>query len=143
MNRKRLCIVAGLALIVCLGIFLVSYTETDAQECRIVRIYGGAEADADKILLEPETILVERKTCVIWSNWAGGKVVSIRFSEGKKCKSTTTAPNVFTMDDKNCFVSSYIEYGGTTSLTFQDVGTYEYIADSKGMKSVKGEIVVR
>ena len=50
---------------------------------------------------------------------------------------------VFEQDGKSCYVSSYMEYGGTTSLTFQELGTYEYFVDSKGMKSTKGKIVVR
>jgi len=143
MNKKRLWIVVGLALAVGLGIFLANQTETDAQACRIVRIYGVTEADAGELLLEPETLRVDRKTCVIWTNWVGGKVVSVRFSEGKKCEATTTGTKLFKLDDANCFVSSYIEYGGTTSLTFKDVGTYEYVVDSKDMKSVKGKVVVR
>lgn len=143
MESRRIFIVMGLALLVSLGIFAVNHTDGGAQECRIVRIYSGVEADADKILLEPETTWIDRKTCVIWSNWVGGKVVSVRFSEGKKCQATTTGATLFKLDDANCYVSSYIEYGGTTSLTFKDVGTYEYVVDVKDMISTKGKIVVR
>jgi hypothetical protein len=135
--------VVGLAFLVGLGIFLANQAEPDAQACRIVRIYGVTEADTSEILLEPETLWVDRKTCVIWTNWVGGKVVSVRFSEGKKCEATTTGTKLFKLDDANCYISSFIEYGGTTSLTFKDVGTYEYVVDSKDMKSVKGKVVVR
>lgn len=137
----------GLILIFVIGIALVNQKESSAQECRIIRVYGGLEAAGNKIRIEPQTVSINKGSCVIWSNWAwskelGEKVVVVRFSDGKTCEANTDAPTLYKMDDQNCYVSSYIAYGGTSSLRFTEQGTFDYVVESKDMESAEGKIVV-
>ena len=86
---------------------------------------------------------VNKGTCAIWTNFSGGKMVSIRFSEGKKCEANTDSPTLFRLDDKNCYVTGYIPEYGTSSLVFKERGIFEYVVDAKEMESVKGKIIVQ
>lgn len=135
--------VVGTILAVFMTLFFANQESAFSQQCRIIRMYSGTEADLDKIRLEPKTLWIDREGCVIWVNWAGKNEVSIRFSEGGKCKATTATAKLFKLDDQNCYVSTYVPHGGTVSLTFKETGIYEYVTDSKGMGSAKGQIVVR
>ena len=138
----------GLVFIFAISIILGNQQEINAQECRIIRVYGGIEAADNKVRIEPETVSINKGSCVIWNNWAwskelGEKVVLVKFSDGKKCEANTDAPTLYKMDDQNCYVSSYIAYGGTSSLRFTEQGTFEYVVESKDMERAKGKIMVK
>ena len=140
--------VMGLVFIFAISIILLNQQAINAQECRIIRIYGGIDSADNKLRMEPETVTIDKGSCVIWSNWAwskglGEKIVLVKFSDGKKCEANTDAPTLYKMDDQNCYVSSYIAYGGTSSLRFTEQGTFEYVVESKDMEKGKGRIIVK
>ena len=149
MKKERYVLMGiGLLLILATSIIFVNQHEINAQECRIIRVYGGIEAAGNKIRIEPQTVSISKGSCVIWNNWAwskelGEKVVVVRFSDGKRCEANTDAPTLYKMDDQNCYVSSYIAYGGTSSLRFTEQGTFDYVVESKDMESAEGKIVVK
>jgi hypothetical protein len=149
MKEKTLpTMVIGLALILSFGI-VFSFLETaDAQECRIVRIYAETEGEAHRVRIEPQTLSIRKGACVIWNNWAwtketDEKVILIKFREGKQCEVNTDAPTSYKLDAQSCYVSSYVKYGGTSSLRFTEEGTFDYVVESLGMDGAGGSIVVQ
>ena len=148
--KRESCLVMdiGLVLIFAISIILVSQQLIHAQECRIVRIYAEAEAETQRVRIEPETLSIRKGTCVIWNNWAwiegkGEKIVLIKFREGKQCEMNTDAPTSYKLDAESCYVSSYVKYGGTSSLRFNKQGTFDYVVESLGMDGARGKIVVQ
>lgn len=141
MNRRRH-VVSVLGGIFIFSAFLLMMTagEAYAQECRLIRIQGGGTSA--EIYLEPETVRISKGTCVIWSNWVGAKEVSVVFEEGKKCEDMTEAPTGFKMTAENCYVTSWIALGGTSSLRFTEAGTFNYTASATGDMKAKGVIIV-
>lgn len=56
--------------------------------------------------------------------------MKVIFEEGKRCAAATEAPTGFGMDDYgHCFVTTWIPFGGTASLSFKETGTYQYILE--------------
>jgi len=47
----------------------------------------------------------------------------------------------FKLDAKNCYVTSFISYGGTSSLKLDEAGTFEVEVMTKGDIKAKGKIV--
>ena len=139
----------GLTFILIMTLFLVDLAPINAQEqCELVRIFGGKEPNVNEIRIEPQTLSVSKGACVIWINWAwtkgqGERVVSIKFHEGEKCEVNTESPTLYKLDDQKCYVSSFIAYGGTSSLRFKEPGTFEYMVESKGITATKGKIIVK
>ena len=77
-------------------------------------------------------------------NWVKARNVQIKFEDGKTCDDVTDAPSKFKMDIKGCYVTSWIKLGGTSSLRFNQAGTFKYSVerDDQGIKTL-GTIVVR
>lgn len=123
--------------------FFAVCQETAAQECRIVRIQGMKAHSS--IRLEPETVSINKGTCVIWLNRAAAQEVKVVFEDGKKCSSVSEAPVGFSLDHENCYITSWISFGGTSSLRFMEEGSYEYTMEGADMPrgKVKGTILVR
>jgi hypothetical protein len=115
----------------------------DAQECRIIRVHGGGPGWTDKILVEPGATFIAKGSCVIWSNWVRTDEIKIVFEEGKKCEDMTEAPVGFKMDAANCYVTTWVPLGGTSSLKFNEAGTFEYAIEAKGGQKAGGKIIVQ
>lgn len=113
----------------------------DSYECRVIRIYGEA-TQAGKIHLEPKIITVSKGTCVVWLNWSKEQEVSVTFEESQKCHDVTEAPVMFTLDTENCYVSSWIPRGGTSSLLFTEAGEFHFIVKDRDGSTTKGRIFV-
>jgi hypothetical protein len=74
------------------------------------------------------------------------------FEEGKACVNASGAPVGFSMDPSSCYVTSWVPFGGTSSLTFKEKGNYTYIietasgdpevAPEKGQKLAEGTVFV-
>lgn len=143
MNRVR---VSLMQVIFCLALVviavMVSHGSLDAQDCRIVRIYGGIPQYVEGIRIEPETIWASKGTCVIWNNTMRTDEVKIVFEEGKKCDDMTDASVGFKLDAENCYVTTWIPFGGTSSLMFREEGTFEYVVEAKGGVKSKGKIMI-
>lgn len=140
-KKTYLLIVVGLASIFAIMIFLVNQKTISAQECRIVRILSTGHPAAI-IKIEPRTTRISKGDCLVWLNWARTENVTVGFEEGKKCDDVTDAPVGFKLDASNCYVTSYIPLGGTSSLRFNEEGTFEYIVEASGATKAKGEIIV-
>ena len=78
--------------------------------------------------IEPETLLVEKDTVVIWTLF-GAYDAQVLFLDGDKCQKATEAPVGFELDSretKACYRGVLIPNGGTASLKFKEPGVYEY-----------------
>jgi hypothetical protein len=156
MNKKRLLLTVGLSLIFAVTTLLVSQGTIDAQKCRIVRIHQEKGSAGTTVRTEPEVTHISKDTCVIWINWVPKQEVRVVFREdGKRCQDATGSPVGFSMAE-NCYVTNFIPLGGTSSLKFNDEGTFKYevqvpgegksagaLALGHGEVKGKGEIVVR
>ncbi len=148
MQKRHLSIVIGVALVFLVAIVLAGRGKTNAQDCRIIRIHGMAVHESIK--LEPETVLVSKGACMIWFNRAAANEIKVVFEEGKRCASVSDAPVGFSLDHQECYVTSWIPFGGTSSLRFNEEGTFKYVIEAtggnlgqKGRKVAEGRIVVR
>jgi len=128
--------VVGIALLITACLAMVSQEILQAQDCRLVRIVGRKAP-----LLEPPTTVVPKGTCVIWFNKTQLEV-KIVFEDGKKCQDVTDSPTGFAMES-TCYVTTWLKYGTTSSLRFNEAGTYEYVVEFSTMPDKsRGTIVV-
>ena len=142
MNKKKLLIAVGLVLVFSIAIFQTNQGTVNAKETRIVRIFGGETYSLKSIRLEPQYLTISKDTVVIWNNWARAHEVKVIFEEGKKCEDVTDAPTGFKLDAANCYVTSWIPLGGTSSLKFTEKGVYKYVVETSGGVKGRGEIRV-
>ena len=151
MGKKRLVYQVGLGVLLVMVIALASSVGVRAQECRVVRI--GGMVIHDSISLEPEKMLISKGTCVVWFNRATAANVKIIFEDGKTCAAATDVPTGFSMDTYGaCYVTSWVPFAGTSSLRFNEKGTYDYTIEmasggpeslvEKGKKVAAGSIIV-
>ena len=140
---KRIFFASGMLVGAIVVALLVVQGMVLAQECRVIRIHGMATHQS--IRLEPETILVSKGDCVIWFNRAAAQEVKVVFEDGKKCSSVSEAATGFSLDHENCFVTTWLPFGATSSLRFVQAGRYDYVIEVAGLpagKKMKGSIVV-
>ena len=141
MNKRRLLIAMGLAFILCITLFqLAQETATAGEECRIIRIMGKDVYAGMR--LEPEYVTVTKGTCVIWTNWSTGQEVAIEFEDGKTCKDVTDAAMGFTLNERACYVTTYLALGQTSSLRFMKQGSYNYSVLTRRGQKLQGQIRV-
>lgn len=143
MGKKTVVVLMGAFFIFCLGIALVNQGTANAADARIVRIMGGDSYNVKSIRLEPEILSVSPGSVVIWNNWARSYEVKIIFEDGKVCDDVSDAETGFKMDSKNCYVTTWIKLGGTTSLRFNEKGIYKYTVETPGGIKGKGAIRVQ
>ena len=124
-----------------LTIGLVVPQPADCSECRIVRIFGEG-SQPGKLHVEPEILTISKGTCVIWVNWSKEQEVSVKFEEKMKCHDVTDSPMMFALDSAQCYVTSWIPLGGTSSLRFTDGGEFEYIVTNRDGSITKGRLFV-
>jgi len=121
---------------------LVSPPPGESQECRLVRIYGEGNQPG-KIHIEPEVTWIPAGTCIIWVNWSKADQIAIEFEEGKKCKEVTDAPAKFQINASNCYVTSWLPLGATSSLRFSQEGSYQYNVKTPDGAVKIGKIMVQ
>lgn len=143
MMKKGVAMFLGLCFVFCLGAIVINQQAVDASEARIVRIMGGATHNVQGIRLEPAILTVTPGSVVIWNNWARATEVKIIFKEGKVCDDVTDAETGFKMDAQNCYVTTWIKLGGTTSLRFNEKGSYKYTVETSSGVKGQGEIQVQ
>ena len=95
------------------------------EDLKVVRISGQSE-ESGMLTIEPKAIDIIAGDCVVWVNWSKGGEVMVVFNDGKVCYDVTRPSAGFKMSEKNCYVTNFIPYGGTSSLTFKDKGVFEY-----------------
>jgi hypothetical protein len=71
--------------------------------------------------------------------------MKVVFEDGKKCSSVSEAPVGFSLDHENCYITSFMPFGGTSSLRFMQEGSYGYTIEGPDLPrgKVKGTILVR
>jgi len=136
MSKKRLLIAAGLTLAFAVTIFLGNHGTVTAGECSIIRILEEKGSEGRLISIAPATLSIAKGSCVIWINWVPKQEVKVIFrEEGKKCQDATSAPVGFKIKmPENCYVTDSIPLGGTSSLVFNQEGSYKYEIIAPGHK---------
>jgi hypothetical protein len=145
MGKKRhLLILIGVVFFFATFILLENLETVSAQECRIVRLHGGAGVQVRGLRIEPDFLVISKGGCVIWSNWVRGvgEDVKVIFEEGKTCRDMTEAPSGFKLDESSCYVTSWLPFGATSSLKFKEEGTFAYTVETQTGKKAKGTINV-
>jgi hypothetical protein len=132
--QKRVITLAAMFFVLSMTLLLVDHQPIDAEESQLVRIFGGVATGAGEmkkpIRLEPPTMTISEGGVVVWLNWARSvECVKVSFEDGKKCD-VTDAPTGFEMAS-GCYVTSWITFGGTSSLRFNEPGTFIYTIEAK------------
>ena len=127
-NKKKCMLIVGLSVLLFINFVPIDWSAVSAQNCRIIRLYGIGEQTTKigSVNIEPRVVWIEAGDCVIWYNWVKDDETQIVFEEGKRCEDMTDAPSGFTLNAHNCYVTSYVPLGGTSSLKFTDAGTFYY-----------------
>jgi hypothetical protein len=148
---RRTLIVTALFFALSTTLVLVDHRSIDAQEQQLVRILGGISTGAGElrkpITIEPPTMTVSKGAVVTWLNWSRNtECVMVSFEDGKTCEDASDAPSGFGMNEKGCYVTSWITFGGTSSLHFTEPGTFMYTVEAKTggeTRKTTGKILVR
>jgi len=149
--RKRTLIVTALFFALSTTLVLMDHGSIDAQEQQLVRILGGISTGAGEmkkpITIEPPTMTISEGAVVTWLNWSrNSECVQVSFEDGKKCDDASDAPSGFDMKTDGCYVTSWITFGGTSSLHFTEPGTFMYTVEAKTggeTRKTTGKILVR
>jgi len=140
--KTRFFAVLGLSFLVCMSLLLADSGAVGAQDCRIIRLYGTAHP-MTTINIEPRIVHIEKGDCIIWSNWIREAEVEIVFEDGKKCDDMTDAATGFKLDAYNCYITSFVALGGTSSLRFNEAGSFYYEVKGGGGVREIGKVVVK
>jgi plastocyanin len=126
MNKGKLLLVATGAFFIFIVAILIGnpLTIRAAEKCDIVTIQSKAG-------VSPETLRIKKGDCVVWINWTQGEDVKVIFKEGKKCQDMTKSAVGFKMDWDACYVTDYLDFGRTSSLLFDQAGTFKYEVEFK------------
>ena len=147
--KKRVVIVIAL-FVLSTALVLIDRAPVDAQEQQLVRILGGIATGASElnkpINIEPPTLTVSEGGVVTWLNWSrNSECVQVIFEDGKSCDDSSDAPSGFSMQTDGCYVTSWITFGGTSSLHFTEPGTFTYTVEAKTggqIRKTTGKILV-
>jgi len=144
MKRKKLVLFAsvfGLAILVCATKQVIA----GAGDAKLVKIVPEESAG---FFVDPPTLNIKMNTIVVWMNGVPNKELKIVFEQGRTCKDVTANPNIkqpgFFLDSHECYVTSYLPYGATSTLQFPEGGEFEYkVVTEDGTLHANGEIIVR
>jgi plastocyanin len=158
MDKRHLLGGIGVTVILIMTVFLFSPQPINAvEECKIVKLSGhGLVRPQMYVRIEPEKLVISKGTCVVWVNFVAADEITVSFREGKKCLSAVSplkkakTPGEaaiykgWKLDEaKDCFVTSFITEGQTSSLIFSQPGTYKYEVQVAGKgQPVTGQLVV-
>ena len=143
MKKRYLLVVACIGLVVGLVGFLAPHQALTAKECRMIMLQGGTARYQDAIYIDPETTFVDKDACLVWINNIRTAEIKIKFADGKKCADVTQAPVGFKLDEANCFVTTWVPYGGTSSLNFMESGVYDYTVEINKGVTKQGRVIVK
>jgi hypothetical protein len=119
-----------------------------AADAQLIRIQPEGKDKITGFYADPPTVYIKKDSIVVWMSGVPGIEIQIVFNDGKTCKDVTANPNLkqpgFYMDSKNCYVTTFLPYGDTTTLQFSEEGKYEYQAVTEdGKMQAKGTIIVK
>ena len=80
---------------------------------------------------------------MVWINWTRAEDIKITFKEGKRCQDMTKSPVGFRMDWNSCYITDYLDFGRTSSLLFDQAGTFKYEVEFKDPLSSGGPVIGR
>ena len=142
MKNMRLVFVLGFTLIFILSITGLKPEEGNALDFQMIKVRSQASGDSHKIQVAPDPVKVLKGTVVIWLNSTEGREIKVVFEEGKRCADVTSGASGFSYDSA-CYVTTWVPTGCTTSLQFDEAGTFEYSVESEGLPGKKGKIIVQ
>lgn len=142
---KKLFYSMGVTLLfIAVSLLLLPRGPTIAAEANLIKIQPVGEDKIVGFYLDPPVSRIEKDTVVVWLSGIKDADIQVIFLEGKTCKDVTGPAKSFEMREKNCYVTSFMSFGETSSLQFVESGTYRYyVATSAGDIRAKGSIVVR
>ena len=145
MKKMKALLLVGISVFLLLAFLPVNWETMNAHECRIVRLAGEVDLSTS-LFIEPSVLRIQKGTCVIWLNWVKTEEVRIVFKDGKKCEDMTDSPIGFELDAADCYVTTFVARGETSSLMFNEPGTFTYVIKASGAggaEKVQGEIIVQ
>ena len=145
MKQKRAFLFLGLGIFLLLASLPANWETMNAHECRIVRLAGEVDLTTS-LFIEPSVLRIQKGTCVIWLNWVKTEEVRIVFQDGKKCEDMTDSPIGFELDASDCYVTTFVARGETSSLMLNEPGTFAYViklSGAEGAEEVQGEVIVQ
>ena len=151
LKSKKLLLVLVLLTAVC-GFMYANHGTANAEGfASLIKISPVGGQTILGMHIEPSTAYIKKGDAVVWLNQVISSMkakpeVSIEFADGKKCKSAVYVEQpYFKVDEaRQCFVTTWMPYGTTSSLEFINAGTYEYTVKVKDAKDVvaTGKIIV-
>jgi len=111
------------------------------EELKVVRI-SGESGEKGSLNVTPKTLDLTVGDCVVWVNWSKGPEIMVVFQEGKVCYDVARPTGGFKLTEKNCYVTNFIPYGGTSSLTFKDEGVFQYEVITESGQAIKCKLTV-
>ena len=115
-----------------------------AMEAALIKIQPVGKDKIVGFSLDPVDLKVGKNTVVIWLNSVQGKDIQVIFMDGKTCKDVSANQKEFSLNSENCYVTTFMRYGKTSSLQFVEPGTYKYyVATETGDIKAKGSIIVK
>ena len=147
MLTSRRFFVAGLVLLMAVGLMLGIQGNVCAQDAKLIKIHGVGGDELKGFFIDPEAAYIKKNTIVVWLDGVPQQDIKIEFADGKKCKSVTAFQSDFNLvdldKDRWCYVTSWVSFAGTSSLQFTEAGEYTYKVISKDEKVVaSGKLIV-
>ncbi len=149
MNKKRN-LTTGISTILLLAVSFIIILQSIAnaekichlEELKVIRI-SGESGGKGCLNVTPVATDITAGDCVVWVNWSKGPEIMVVFKEGKVCYDVSRPTAGFKLNETNCYVTNFIPYGGTSSLTFKDEGVFEYEVVTEDGKAVKCKLTVQ
>ena len=140
----RTLLLRGSTLLVAISLLLINWQPTMAMEAELIKIQPVGKDKIVGFSLDPVDLKVEKNTVVIWLNSVQGKDIQVIFMDGKTCKDVSANQKEFSLNSENCYVTTFMRYGKTSSLQFVESGTYKYyVATERGDIKATGSIIVK
>ena len=130
-------------LLMAMSLLLITWKPTVAMEAQLITIQPVVKDKIVGFYLAPVDLKVEKNTVVIWLNSVQGEDIQVIFMEGKTCRDVSGNQKEFSLNSKNCYVTTFMSFGKTSSLQFIESGAYKYyVATETGNIKATGSIIV-
>lgn len=139
--KKRVGLAAGCALLFALALVCAPVEEASAMDILIVKVFAHPSGAVKQVNIEPAEGTVKKGSVVVWVNTSKEKEVKVSFADGKRCADVTSAATTFNMESA-CYVTTWMPVSGTSSLQFNEAGTFEYSVEAEDFVGGKGKIIV-
>jgi plastocyanin len=139
--KRRVGLVAGCMLLFALALVYAPVENASAMDIMIVKVFAHPSGVVKQVNIEPDKATVKKGSVVVWVNTSKEKEVKVAFADGKRCADVTSAATTFNMESA-CYVTTWMPVSGTSSLQFNEVGTFEYSVEAEDFIGGKGKVVV-